>query len=498
MLRRRQPESLTQLALRSIADFVYQMSQQCITTLTNRRYGVAKFYWNLVSSQAHNCNWDELQQFIQPGLPRILASKVSSHLLDTLSQVAKENKYLCFYDAMIAHDCDTILFDMLVLAVIHPCMAKLVLQRCPDSLCLILCKQLHRLTELKVLKIHAIPTKSIKLAVRNVIVSNMGFLRNLVVFNYVKHCTDSVLEVAACHCRQLEHLSVMFSKKVTAQSVESVKKFQNLKTLNIWGTSITKEYCSQLLDTLLKLEDFSSDQEDVLEGVSQLPLVLKSLTTTHFKNSHDLASLCHLSHLTLHGVDCDLICLKALTNLRELAVSNCRFSCIETFLMSRGEQLTLLKLKEVSGVTMECITYCTRLKTLHLSVHSYTLHIDDLSLLHYKNLEHLAVRGYYLMSYDILLSVYTKLKTLKLSQAHVLQKEVIVNAITAGRWKQMEVVNFDRCVKVESLMYIVQNCYNLKKIIYKVKENLESSELLNLCGLETYLKENNLDIELVL
>jgi Leucine-rich repeat (LRR) protein len=463
---------------------------------TNSCCGVRETSRHSVSPQARSYNWDALQQFLQPGLPRTLASKVSYYLLDALTHLIKGNELLCYNAAVIDHDPG---IDMLVLAAIYPRMSELVLYHCPDYLCLVLCKQLHRFTELKVLKIHAIPTKSIKLAVRDVVESNIRSLKNLVDFVYVKHCTDSILIVLSRYCRQLEHLSVMFSKKVTVQSVESIKKFQNLKTLNIWGTSITKQYCCQLLDILLKLEDFSSDQEDILEGVSERPLVLKSLTTTHLKNLQDLVSLCfYLTRLTLYAVNCDLTYLRALTSLRELAVSNCSFSVTETFLRSRGEQLTFLKLKEVSAVIMEFITYCTQLKTLHLSVCTFISLTGDLSSLHYKNLEHLTIRGYHMSNFDILLSAYTKLKTLKLLQVPVLGNEIIVDAVTAGKWEQMEVVSFNECVEVETLMYIVNNCYNLRKIIYKVTENPERSELLSLCSLEQYLKQNNLDIEMVL
>jgi hypothetical protein len=515
MLRHRQPESLTELALRSIADFVYQMGQHCIKApgyavsenpegrsfgnlSTDSFHDIEETSQHSFSSQVHYYNWNALQQFLQPGLPRILASKVSSYVLDALTHLINENECFCHDAVMIDHDPSIDFIDMLVLKVVQPHMSELVLSHYPDYLCLVLCKQLHRLSELKVLKIHAIPTKSIKLTVRDVVGSNIRSLRNLIVFSYAKHCTDSILRVLSDHCWQLEHLNVMFSKKVTNQSVESLKKFQNLKTLNIWGTSINRPYSYQLLDVLLKLEDFSSDQEFMLAGVTEHPLVLKSLRTTSFINLRDLTMSClYLTRLTLYVVKCDLTCLAELTTLRELTVGTCTFSVIKTYLKLAGGQLTLLKLKEVYAVDMEFITYCTQLKTLRVSVCKFISHSGDLSSLHYKNLEHLTIRDsfVFLNNHEILLSAYTKLRTLKLLQHPVLRNEVIVDAITAGNWSQMEVVCFNECVEVEMLEYIVNNCYNLRKVIYKIAEDPDSPELQRL---EQYVKQNNLDIEMVL
>ena len=523
MPRYRQPNSLTQLALRSVADFVWHIGQQllgmavctatqksgknflyCRDLSTNSLHAVRESSQHSSLQEISNYNWEALQQFLQPGLPQTLASKVASYLMDTLSNLMKECEHLCHSAEVIANDGVVGIIEMLVLVVVHPRMSELVLHRCPDHLCLALCKHLHTLTELKVLKLHAIPTKSIKLAVRDLVRSSISSLRNLVMFIYDKNCTDNILEVMSSNCLCLEYLSVMFSKKVTDQSVDSIKQFQNLKTLNIWGTFITQHSCSQLLDMLLKLENFVSDQEDVFQGVTKCTLGLKSLITTNLTSPQLLVTVCpHLTQLTLHGVHCSLNQLTVLTSLQELAISNCDFSVIETFLCSRGEQLMLLKLKEVSAVNIKFFTYCAQLKTLHLSVCSYVTDRDmpfgDLSSLHYKNLRHLTIRGYNLRNFDILLSAYPKLTTLNLLQVPVLRNKVIVDAVTAGKWQQLEVVTFCECgcVEVETLKLLVHSCCNLRKIVYLVTEDLARSELQELFMLEQNLKQNNFDIEMV-
>lgn len=515
----RQPNTLTQLALRSLADFVWHISQQLLGMAvytstqksgkyflysgdlsTNSLHGIQESSQHLSLPEISNYNWEALQQFLQPGLPQTLANKVASYLMDALARLMKES-----YSAeVIAHDGGVGIIEMLVLAVIHPHISELALHHFPDHLCLALCKHLHMLTELKVLKLPAVSTKSIKLTVRDLVRSSISSLRNLVVFIYDKNCTDSILEVMSINCLHLEYLSVMFSKKVTDQSVDSIKKFQNLKTLNIWGTFITQHNCSQLLDMLLKLENFVSDQEDIVQGVTKCTLGLKSLIITNLTSPQLLVKLCpHLTQLTMHGVHCSLNQLTVLTSLQELAVSNCDFSVIETFLCSRGEQLMLLKLKEVSAVNIKYIAYCAQLKTLHLSVCSYVTDRDmpfgDLSSLHYKNLQHLTIRGYHLRNFDILLSAYPKLMTLNLLQVPVLRNKVIVDAVTAGKWQHLEVVSFNECgcVEVETLKLLVHSCFNLRKIVYLRTEDLARSELQELFMLEQNFKQNNLDIEMV-
>jgi hypothetical protein len=520
----RQPNSLTQLALESVADFVWHIGQQLLgmpvytpaqksgmknflysgNKSTDSLHGVQESSQQSSLPQTSYCNWEALQQFLQPGLPQTLANKVTSCLLDALTNLMKECEYLCYSAKVIDHGDGVDITEMLVLTVVNPCMSELVMYHCPDNLCLALCKHLHKLTDLKVLKLRAVSTKSIKLAVRDLVGSSISSLRNLVVFTYDKNCTDSILEVMSKNCVHLEYLSVMFSKKVTDQSVDSIKKFQNLKTLNIWGTFITKHKCSQLLDMLHKLENFVSDQEDIVQGVTKCTLGLKSLVTTNFTFPKLLVTLCpHLTQLTLHAIHCSLNQLTTLTNLQELAISNCDFSAVETFLCSRGEQLMLLKLKEVSAVNMKFITYCSQLKTLHLSVCSYVIDrnmpFGDLSSLHYTNLQHLTIRGYYLRNFDILLSAYPKLKTLNLLHVPVLRNEVIVDAVTAGKWQQLEVVSFNECrhVKIETLKLLVHRCCKLRKIVYVGIENLARSEKLELFILEQNLKKNNMDIEMV-
>lgn len=466
---------------------------------TDSPHGVLESSQGSGLSQMHNC--DVLQRFLQPGLPQILANKVASHLLDALTYLMKENIYTCYSDEIT--ECHAILdvMEMLVVAVVHPHMSELVMCHYPDYLCHALCRQLHKFRGLKVLKIRAIHNKGIKLAVRDLVGSSADSLKNLTVFIYENNCTDSILEVMSQNCTQLEHLSVMFSKKVTDSSVDSIKKFQNLKILNIWGTFVTKQSCTQLLNVLLKLEDFVSDHKDTVHGTTEHTLGLKSFVTTDLESPHQLVSVCpHLSQLTLHAVHCTLAPLTALTSLQELVISNCDFSVIETFLLSNGEQLISLKLQEVAAVSITFITYCTQLKLLHLSVCSYAdgsmMPFDASSSLHYKTLEHLTVRGYFLRNFDILISLYTELKTLDLLQVPVLKNEVIVDAVTAGKWKHLEAVSFNECghVEIETLKLLINSCCNLRKIVCKEIEDAGRHELLDL---EQHLKENNFDIEMV-
>jgi hypothetical protein len=119
-----------------------------------------------------------------------------------------------------------------------------------------------------------------------------------------------------------------------------------------------------------------------------------------------------------------------------------------------------------------------------------------LSSLHYENLEHLTIRGYYWRNVDILISTYTKLKTLNLLQVPVLRSEVIVDAITAGKWKHLEVVSFNECghVEIETLKFLINSCCNLRKLMCNGIENAGRCELLDL---EQHLKESNFDIEMV-
>jgi hypothetical protein len=519
MPRRRQPEHLTQLSLRSVGDFVQQTGQKLIERAvcensqhserkdfvyyggpsTDSPHSVSECSQCSLSPQMRKC--DVLQRFLQPGLPQTLANKVTSHLLDALTYVMKENVHFCVTDEIT--ECHTLLdvIEMLVVAAVDPRVFELVLSHYPDCLCLALCRQLHRLTELKILKIHAIHDKGIKLEVRDHVGSGATSLKNLIVFIYENNCTDSVLEAMSQNCTQLEHLGVMFSKKVTDQGVDSIKKFQNLKILNIWGTFITKQSCTQLLNVLLNLEDFVSDHKDCVHGVTKRTLRLKSFTTTNLESPHQLVRLCpRLTQLTLHAVQCTLAPLAALVSLKELVISNCDFSVIETFILSNGEQLISLKLQEVSAVNITLITYCTQLKTLQLSVCSYADRnkpVDVPSSLHYESLEHLTVRGYYLRDFNILISLYTRLKTLNLLRVPVFRSEIIIDAVTTGKWKRLEAVSFNECghVQIEALKLLINSCYNLKKIMCSEIETAGGSEL---PLLEQYLKENNLDIEMAL
>lgn len=75
----------------------------------------------------HVCNCEVLQQFLQPGLPQVLANKVASCLLDALTYLMKENMYFCFTDEITEHHTILDVIDMLVVAAIHPRMHELVL-----------------------------------------------------------------------------------------------------------------------------------------------------------------------------------------------------------------------------------------------------------------------------------------------------------------------------------------------------------------------------------
>jgi hypothetical protein len=515
MPRRRQPDRLTQLSLRSVGDFVRQTGQKlieravCADSQNSERKGgglstdsphsVSECSQRSVSPQIHNC--DVLQRFLQPGLPQTLANKVTSHLLNALTYLIKENIHLCVTDEITESPIILDVMEMLVVAAVDPHIFELVLSHYPDCLCLALCRQLHRLTELKILKIHGIHDKGVKLALRDQVGSRATLLKNLIVFIYENNCTDSILEAMSQTCTQLEHLDVMFSKKVTDQGVDSIKKFQNLKILNIWGTFITKQSCTQLLNVLLNLEVFVSDHKDSVHGVTKRTLGLKSFTTTNLESPHQLVRLCpHLAQLTLHSVQCTLAPLTALMSLQELIISNCDFSVIETFILSNGEQLISLKLQEVSAVNITLFTYCTQLKTLQLSVCSYAdrnIPFDVLSSLHYERLEHLTIRGYYLRDLNIFISLYTRLKTLNLLQVPLFRSEVIIDAVTTGKWKCLEAVSFNQCghVQIEALKLLINSCYNLKKIMCREIETAGRSELLDL---KKYLKENNFDIEMAL
>jgi len=70
--------------------------------------------------------------------------------------------------------------------------------------------------------------------------NNIRHLQNLELFQYKYKSTDHVVQQLALHCKKLRKIDVSYSRAVTDLSVQYLLKLQDLRVLDLTGTSVTE------------------------------------------------------------------------------------------------------------------------------------------------------------------------------------------------------------------------------------------------------------------
>ena len=343
---------------------------------------------------------------------------------------------------------------------------------------------------------------------------NMNHLRHLCL-NY--DCTDSVLRTLVKNCPLLVSLDISNSKNINNKSVDLLVDLKNLRSVQLYRTSVLMEGYINILLHLPELQDIGRFDElgRCLEYIAdyypsygnfRLESFVSVQATT--KQIQVLCDKCpNLSSISLfHNVLLlDLMALIGLNQLSKLKLLSCDFFAdqIRDVLEVKGCNLTTLSLEHVDEIDMNALIYisqfCPELKTLVLCNCNLmeSTSVRRFKLPPFMSLENLTVIGECSYKHlEFLLCNAHRLKFLHLGTQIITSDELFEKVFLRNELSQLEEMRIlhSDYLTVKTAYALVNNCFNLQKL-FEIESWLAVTPT-EFEELKRYVKLKNFDVDL--
>jgi hypothetical protein len=505
----KQPSSLESIVLQSLQRFILGLGQELLgkvcsgisATVPSTRWVIPSYP---VTEKHSDCyNLEELQYFLDPGLPLRLSNAVTSAVLEAVTTVISQAK--CTYDGFSKTGDDSCrdIVENLISIALNAQVSYVDLSQWPWIIGEILLKHLDKFQHLEVLKLWRGSWSPMWTTVVEMLESGCCSLNNLVSFSMRCHCTDKILQVMA-QSTKLQYLDVMSSVEVTDMCVSSVLQLKNLKVVNMCSTSLTAEGYTRLLiglPHLGKLVWFDLNGQ-ALGSMKTSPLSLQSYETSRVSVDQliIMVHMCpYLMQVSLHWVEADLSVLGALKHLKEIKLAHCSAAenNLKGLLEIVGYNIVSLELHEMEDVDLLMIgVLCVNLKRMSLVCDFQSTKESFLEIKSplFKELEDLRFGSEYS---ECLFFNCTNIRKLEISRCQNFSDHVVATLLTKNPLKQLQVLSIGHSgqLSINTVHLLLESCDNLK-----VLEGLDSwggvtkSQVMELC---MELKQKNMDIEIL-
>ena len=476
MPRHKQPFTLGELALQTVEKLIRDVGNHLISNVCSVVPRIICKESNDLNPELFDIFW--LHQLLHSNLPNIFADELTRHAFVAIQEIVKHTECMSYLFAWDGdRKCKCIIEDMIE-STLHPQIRIMDFLEWPKFMWLVLCKNLHRLKSLEVLKLHS--SSACDKEMKDFIERDIFILKNLITFVYKGGCSDSILVQIGNNCKKLQNLDISLSEKLTDSSIQSILKLCDLKKLDISCTNLSEEGCFQLLTGLPNLESYACSK-----------LSTPSMTVNSCPN---------LTQVSLSYVTCDLSTLGQLKNLRDLSLGHC--NCLVTnlsgLLQIKGSDLFTLQLSSAWNADINSITmYCTSLKKLSWEVYTFTdnqpVQRNTISP-HYHNLEHLDITNFSPLNLSFQPFSYTNIKILKVHFFGDICDDLVLVAISNNFLKQLIELRLYNCgfLSLKTVRLLLENCSNLAILAgLTTWRGISGKELENF---RTEVKENNIDI----
>jgi ribonucleases P/MRP protein subunit RPP40 len=344
--------------------------------------------------------------------------------------------------------------------------------------------------------------------------SNMTHLMHLCL-NY--DCTDNVLKTLVKTCPRLMSLDITNSKNINNASVDILVDLKNLRSIQLYRTSVSMEGFINILLHLPDLRDIGRYDElgrcfEYIDdyyptyGNFRLESFVSVQATT--KQIQILCEKCpNIEAISLfHNVLLlDLMAVIGLNRLAKLKLLSCDFFAdqIRDVLEVKGCNLTMLSLEHVEQIDMNALVYisqfCPDLKTLVLTNCNLILStsIRRWKLPPFMNLQNLTLIGECSPQHlEFILCNAHKLKFIHFGMQIVTNDELFEKVFLSNELNQLEEIRIlhSDFLTIKTAYALVNNCVNLQKLFeIECWLNVTPWEFEEL---KRYVKEKNFDVDL--
>lgn len=343
---------------------------------------------------------------------------------------------------------------------------------------------------------------------------NMNNLMHLCL-NY--DCTDKVLKMLVKNCPRLISLDISNSKNIGNSSVDILVDLKNLRSIQLYRTSVSMEGFINILLHLPELRNIGRYDElgRCLEYIDDYYPTYGNFKLESFVSvqatTKQIQILCEkcpfLSSISLfHNILLlDLMAILGLNQLTKLKLLSCDFFAdqIRDVLELKGCNLTTLSLEHVDEIDMNALIYisqyCPDLKTLVLCNCNL---IESTSIRRFKvppfmNLENLTLIGECSQQHlEFILCNTHRLKFIHLGTQIITSDELFEKIFLRNELSHLEEIRIlhSDYLTMKTAYALVNNCVNLQKLF-------EIESWLNVMPwefdeLKRYVNEKNFDVDL--
>ena len=510
-----QPQSLEAIAQQGLVCYLCELGEKLMPMLGKMAKMEAKLSTEILESQI-----SILQKIIEYNVPCFLYDQLSDQLfievprlIDRIRSGIKSRSSMAQFIKQMN------VAIALTEVVVSPNLTRLNFETMPKMIRHVYYSKLHLLSGLTYLNLGSLSGGWKTVEMEPTVLAGVRNMKHLRYFCLNYDSTDNILLALYDSCPKLVALDLTSSKCISNESCHIIGRFDNLRMVQLYRTSITAEGYINLLLKLHRLEDIGRYDEigRCLEYIAEnypnkQKFALRKFTS-RFVTTKFLQILCNycpeISFVSIfHNVLlCDLMQLVGINKLNDLRLLSCDFFAdqIRNVLQVKGCNLTHLHLEHVDEIDMNALMYisqfCPDLKSLTFynceMISSTSMYIRKPPIPPFMNLEQLVLIALCEPSHlEFLLANCFKIKRISIGTmvpTHDFSFDKILATNNFTNLEELSVICSEG-LTIGMAYRLVEICQNL--VVLNELEGWEQVSTDDLEIFKEFIKMNNLDLNI--
>ncbi|CAG0889187.1 unnamed protein product [Darwinula stevensoni] len=513
MPRLKQPKTLTKLALEGVGTFYEGVCHLALST--PREYVTEEGS----EKESLKNRISALQELLFTCVPWFHHDELVNIIVDhsdVLIEKAKRRYQNAISATNFVFEVHIVLGHAMV--ILYPGLKHLIISRYPKLMRDAVIHRLNALQSLEVLDLGSGSGGWLTISLTTFVVNGLQHMPNLVSFTLNSDCSDDVLRSLGKHCPKLRHLDVYGSQHVTDQGLAWIIFCKELRSINLFRTSVEVPGLALLLKELKYLQTLYRCNElgQVLEYMTGKYCNLTPLNLREFRcrdasqvQMKLLAKLCpNVEYVSLFHDDriSDLGVLASLENLKVLHLLSADFYSDQVNLLLKrcGSRLSELHMEHVDEIDtfalMDIAQICpnlTSLKFFNCEFHNYgTFQFRTFEIAPFQNLQQLVC----VCDCDVEQTVFLLQHCYDIEEIilgpHVgLNDECLSSTLQRNSMQKLTKFHMRHTnhLSLASVYALIDTCPNLQSLTQLEGWNKISNEELE--NLRAYIRSQNIDLD---
>ncbi|GBP64108.1 hypothetical protein EVAR_8477_1 [Eumeta japonica] len=403
----KQPRKLEMVALSLVGDWVALQAEELMAPVA----GISQ----RDSVQAHAVlarKVDQLRCYLEYNVPWMVYDILAKEVIRALSDLLEKTKHSLGFRGSMAKFVSQMNVAVAMTEVLFTKYLTVVsIDSIPKMMRSVFYVKLHKLTGLTSLNLGSLSGGWKTADMEQSIIKSLKTLHRLknICINY--DATDNILRCIEKNCPLIERLDLSCSKNITNESIDIIINYKNLRSIQLYRTSVTLEGYTKLLLKCKKLEDIGRCEEigKILEYIDLTnsearPFMLTTYVSRYAPINHlqlavDMCPRIRSMTVFHNTLQSDLMVLVGLPQLCELKLLSCDFYAdqVKQLLQVKGCNITSLHLEHVDQIDLNALMYisqmCPMLRNLTLYnctlIQHTSLYTRKLEILPFRNLKKL-------------------------------------------------------------------------------------------------------------